>query len=43
MDVVNTIQNAPTTGAGPFASDVPKKPIFILKATLENTHDKPSR
>jgi peptidyl-prolyl cis-trans isomerase A (cyclophilin A) len=36
MDVVNTIKSAPTGPGGPFPSDVPKTPITLLKATLEN-------
>jgi peptidyl-prolyl cis-trans isomerase A (cyclophilin A) len=36
MDVVNKIKATPTGSGGPFASDVPKTPITILKATLEN-------
>jgi peptidyl-prolyl cis-trans isomerase A (cyclophilin A) len=36
MDVVNKIKATPTGAGGPFPSDVPKTPITILKATLEN-------
>ena len=36
MDVVNKIKSTPTGASGPFPSDVPKTPITILKATLEN-------
>jgi peptidyl-prolyl cis-trans isomerase A (cyclophilin A) len=36
MDVVNKIKIAPTAADGPFPSDVPKTPIVIHKATLEN-------
>jgi peptidyl-prolyl cis-trans isomerase A (cyclophilin A) len=36
MDVVEKIRNTPTGAGGPFPSDVPKTPITILKATLEN-------
>ena len=36
MDVVNKIKITPTGAGGPFPSDVPKTPITILKATLEN-------
>lgn len=36
MDVVNKIKAAPTGAGGPFPTDVPKTPIFINKATLEN-------
>ncbi len=36
MDVVNAIKSAPTGPGGPFPSDVPKTPITLLKATLEN-------
>lgn len=36
MDVVNKIKTTPTGSGGPFPSDVPKTPITILKATLEN-------
>lgn len=36
MDVVNAIKSAPTGPGGPFPSDVPKTPIILLKATLEN-------
>ena len=36
MDVVNKIKASPTGAGGPFPSDVPKTPITINKATLEN-------
>jgi len=36
MDVVNKIKATPTGAGGPFPSDVPKTPILINKATLEN-------
>jgi peptidyl-prolyl cis-trans isomerase A (cyclophilin A) len=36
MDVVNKIKVTPTGSGGPFPSDVPKTPITIIKATLEN-------
>ncbi|MFY7904849.1 MAG: peptidylprolyl isomerase [Burkholderiaceae bacterium] len=36
MDVVNKIKSAPTGAGGPFPTDVPKTPILINKATLEN-------
>lgn len=36
MDVVNKIKSAPTGAGGPFPTDVPKTPILITKATLEN-------
>jgi len=36
MEVVNQIKTTPTGAGGPFPSDVPKTPITILKATLEN-------
>ena len=36
MDVVNKIKATPTGAGGPFPTDVPKTPVTILKATLEN-------
>jgi peptidyl-prolyl cis-trans isomerase A (cyclophilin A) len=36
MDVVNKIKASPTGAGGPFPTDVPKTPILINKATLEN-------
>jgi len=36
MDVVNKIKATPTGPGGPFPSDVPKTPVTLLKATLEN-------
>lgn len=36
MDVVNAIKATPTGPGGPFPSDVPKSPVTLLKATLEN-------
>lgn len=36
MDAVNKIKASPTGAGGPFPSDVPKTPITIHKATLEN-------
>lgn len=36
MDVVTKIKATPTAAGGPFPSDVPKAPITINKATLEN-------
>jgi peptidyl-prolyl cis-trans isomerase A (cyclophilin A) len=36
MDVVNKIKTTPTGAGGPFPTDVPKTPVTILKATLEN-------
>jgi peptidyl-prolyl cis-trans isomerase A (cyclophilin A) len=36
MDVVNKIKATPTGAGGPFPTDVPKTPILINKATLEN-------
>ncbi len=36
MDVVEKIKATPTGAGGPFPTDVPKTPITILKATLEN-------
>ena len=36
MDVVNAIKVTPTGPGGPFPSDVPRTPITLLKATLEN-------
>lgn len=35
MDIVNTIKSVATGAAGPFPSDVPKSPIVIQTATLE--------
>jgi len=34
MDVVNKIKSIPTGAAGPFSSDVPKKPVVIRSAAL---------
>lgn len=36
MDVVEKIKTVPTGAGGPFPTDVPKTPIVIIKATLEN-------
>ena len=36
MDVVNKIKASPTGAGGTFPSDVPKTPVTINKATLEN-------
>lgn len=36
MDVVDKIKAVPTGSGGPFPTDVPKTPIVIIKATLEN-------
>jgi peptidyl-prolyl cis-trans isomerase A (cyclophilin A) len=36
MDVVDKIKAVPTGAGGPFPTDVPKTPVLILKATLEN-------
>lgn len=35
MDVVNAIKSVATGAAGPFPSDVPKSPVVIQTATLE--------
>lgn len=35
MDVINRIKSTRTGSGGPFPSDVPQKPITIIKATLE--------
>ena len=35
MDVVNAIRSVATGAAGPFPSDVPKTPIVIQTATME--------
>jgi peptidyl-prolyl cis-trans isomerase A (cyclophilin A) len=34
MDVVNKIKATPTSGAGPFPTDVPKTPVIINSATI---------
>ncbi len=34
MDVINKIKSVPTGEGGPFASDVPKTPVFIHSANL---------
>ena len=36
MDVVDKIKAVPTGAGGPFPTDVPKTPVLIIKATLEN-------
>jgi peptidyl-prolyl cis-trans isomerase A (cyclophilin A) len=34
MDVVDKIKAVPTGAAGPFAGDVPRKPVVITSAKL---------
>lgn len=34
MDVVDKIANIPTGSGGPFAKDVPKEPVMIMKAVV---------
>ncbi|WP_168921650.1 peptidylprolyl isomerase [Polaromonas vacuolata] len=36
MDVVNKIRMVPTGAAGPFPSDVPKTPVVIKSASIQN-------